>query len=61
LHAETRRDLSVRAPRPDVEPADFGRPTTFISQKARAKRRLVLIVTMAATLGGIAVVVGWAL
>jgi YetA-like protein len=58
LHAETQRDLGVLAPRPDAEPADFGRPELFIPQKARAKRRLVLLVTTAAALGVMAGIIG---
>jgi hypothetical protein len=60
LHAETRRGLGVRAPRPDVEPADFGRPRAFIPQKARAKRRLALLATTAAAVGGVVGLVGLA-
>ena len=54
LHAETRRNLSVCAPRPHVVPVDFGRPAVFIPQKLRAKRRLVLIAATAAALAGLA-------
>jgi YetA-like protein len=54
LRGETRRDPGVRSPRPDVEPTDFGQPQAFIPQKARAKRRLILITTTAAAIGGIA-------
>jgi hypothetical protein len=50
LRAETRRDPGVCAPRPDVEPADFGRPEVFLPQKAQAKRRLVALATTAAVL-----------
>jgi hypothetical protein len=60
LYAETRRGLGVRAPRPDVEPADFGRPEAFIPQKARAKRRLALLATTAAAVGGLTGLVGLA-
>jgi hypothetical protein len=56
LRAETRRDPGVRAPRPDVESADFGRPEVFLPQKSQAKRRLVLL-AMTAVLGGIAGIV----
>jgi hypothetical protein len=51
MHAYFQRNPDVKAPRPDVDPTDFGRPEAFVPQKAQAKRRLVMLATTAALTG----------
>jgi YetA-like protein len=63
-HAYFRRHQEESAPEPASIPADFGRPEAFTPQKARAKKRLVLLAGASAALlvlGAIATAAYWLL
>jgi hypothetical protein len=43
MQAWFRKHPGATAPAPAVKPTDFGRPTVFVAQKVRAKRRFLLL------------------
>jgi hypothetical protein len=50
MHAYFHHHSDEAAPPPLEQPADFGRPTVFVPQKVRAKRRFLLLATLGAAI-----------
>jgi hypothetical protein len=55
MHAYFQKHPEVAATSPIVNPSDFGRPEVFVPQKTRAKKRFVILATMAVAMGLLAI------
>jgi hypothetical protein len=51
MHAYFQKHPDEIAPLPRVNPSDFGEPEVFMPQKVRAKRRLLILTAVLATIG----------
>jgi hypothetical protein len=51
MHAYFQKHLDEAAPLPRENPSDFGKPEVFMPQKVRAKRRLLILTAVLATIG----------
>jgi hypothetical protein len=56
MQAWFRKHPDAAAPAPAVKPTDFGRPTVFVPQKVRARRRFMLLAAAGVTAVGAAAV-----